>query len=279
MCYADDTQLFLPLDMDNTAMSTVLCSVSNWMSAHGLSMNNDKTELIVFSSSNQEIFSLDALDTTINSSQAVRDLGFTLDCRLTLEQHVNAICRLAYMHIRNISSIRKCISKQACESLVHALVTSRLDFGNSLLCNLPAKTTRKLQRVQNSAARLIVCGSRTRREHITPVLQDLHWLPVVQRIAYKVLLFVHRAIYGNGPAYLKDLIQIKTPVRVMRSSDAVLLEFPPDMRRRRTKYALRTFSWSGPMLWNSLPSQLRSMSEETTFRRHLKTHLFRQYYF
>ena len=88
--------------------------------------------------------------------------------------------------------------------MVHALVTSRLDYCNSLLTGLPRTLLQKIQRVQNAAARVV---TRTRRsEHITPVLKALHWLPIQRRIEYKVLLYTHKALQGDAPEYIRDLL-------------------------------------------------------------------------
>ena len=100
------------------------------------------------------------------------------------------ICKAFLYHIRNIACIRRFLSEECTKALVHAFVTCRLDNCNSLLHGLPKNQIEKLQRVQNCAARLVV--NATRHDHITPVLRDLHWLPVEQRIIFKILLFTSK---------------------------------------------------------------------------------------
>ena len=123
---------------------------------------------------------------------------------LNMKAHVSQICRSSYMHLKNIGSIRNTLTQKATETLVHAFITSRLDYCNSLLHGLPATTINKLQRIQNTAARIV---TRTRkREHVTSVLYALHWLPVAQRITFKILTLTYQALPGQGPEYLKELI-------------------------------------------------------------------------
>ena len=105
----------------------------------------------------------------------------------SFEEHVNELCRTAFYHIRSISRIRPCLSIDSTKTLVHALVTSPLDHCNSLLYGLPDYLIQRLQHVMNAAAKVITC-KRT-FDHATPLLIELHWLPVRQRIVLKILLY------------------------------------------------------------------------------------------
>ena len=131
-------------------------------------------------------------------SVKVRNLGVILDQSLTFDDHISAICQSVHFHIRSIGKVRKLLSFDACASLIHALIGSRLDYCNSILYNLPDSKISRLQRVQNQAARILTRSPR--REHITPVLK-LHWLKVRERIRYKILILTHKAFYGNAPPY------------------------------------------------------------------------------
>ena len=148
-------------------------------------------------------------------------------------------------------------------------MTSRLDFCNALLAGLPDSTVGKLQRCQNMAARVV---TRTRKcDHITPVLMQLHWLPVVDRVHFKVLLQVYKALHGLAPNYLVDLIQLYRPSRALRSAtDGYTLQQP----RTKTAWGDRAFSRLGPVLWNGLPLYIRSAPSLTSFKSRLKTFLF-----
>jgi hypothetical protein len=141
-----------------------------------------------------------------------------------MEKQCNAIARSCYFHIRNIGCMRPFISEDACNMLVNALVTSRLDYGNALLYGIAKNLTDKLQRVHNTAARLI---TRTKKmDHITPVPIRLHWLPVEYRSQYKHILYIFKALHGLAPVYLTELVKPYVPSRSLRSQSASLLQVP-----------------------------------------------------
>ena len=152
---------------------------------------------------------------------------------------------MAYCHIRGIATIRKCLSTTACKTTIQALVMSRLDYGNAMFYGLPETQLRKLQMAKNSSARLIT-GTR-RRDHITPVLFSLHWLPVRQRIEFKLLVLAFRAVHHLCPVHMSSLVTPYTPTRTLRSADQHLLP-----RYQFELYGRRAFSVAGPSLWNAL---------------------------
>ena len=132
------------------------------------------------------------------------------------------VCKSAFYHIHNIAKIRDCLTQDDTETLIHALITCKLDYCNSLLYGLPQYLIDRLQRVQNSAACLV---TRTRKyEHITPMLRDLHRLPVKRRITYKILLLTDKSLNGMAPAYLTNLVCRYNPGRKLRSASKHLLK-------------------------------------------------------
>ena len=150
-------------------------------------------------------------------------------------------------------------------------------YANILLCNAPDRVTARLERVQRSAARLIYGIHRYQRISITAVLHELHWLPVVIRIQYKVLVTVFKAYHSGTPQYLADLIKKHSPVRKLRSShNPNLLEEP---KYTGEKFGSKSFCVAGPRFWNRLPAELREISSLDTFKKHLKTHLFQKHYY
>ena len=126
--------------------------------------------------------------TCVKFSPSVRNLSVTLDSTLSLHQHVMNVCRVAYLELRRINSIRNLLSVDAVKTLVCSLVLSRLDYCNSLLVGLPQYLIKRLQGVQNAAARSILRTPRS--EHISPLLQNLHWLPVNRRTYTRLLHYV-----------------------------------------------------------------------------------------
>ena len=198
-----------------------------------------------------------------------RNIGVVFDSTMSMLPHVNSVCKSAFYHLRNISRIRKLLSTKTTETLVHAFITSKLDHCNSLLYNVPRYViVKKLQSVQNAAARLIT-GSR-KYDHITPILFDLHWLPVSERIKFKIILLTHKALHQQSPIYIHDLI------RRYSTSSYAFRRCPANFNLK--SYGSRAFAVSTPELWNKLPVDIRSCDNLNLFKRKLKTHLFTNYF-
>ena len=184
---------------------------------------------------------------------------------LSMLPHVNNVCKSAFYHLRTISHIRKYLSTQSTEILIRAFVTSKLDHCNSLLYNVPKNVIRKLQSVQNAAARLI---TRSRKcDHITLILFDLHWLPVSERIKFKILLLTFKALHQQSPTYIQDLITRYLPSRSLRSSSTLSLN--PVSFNLKT-YGSRAFAVSTPKLWNKLPDDKRACGNLSLFKQNFK---------
>ena len=283
-CYADDTQkylLFKLKDKDSlksaiTQLERCLQQVSYWMSANMLMLNNDKTKLIVFAPKH---FRSDLSDVTVQvesfvvkQSDEVKNLGVIMDSSLTMMKQINSVTKSCYYHIRRIARIRKYLTEDATKSLVHAYITSRLDYCNSLLSLLPAYVIRKLQRVQNSAARLV--KKIPRRASITAHRKYLHWLPIIERVKFKVLLMVYKCLNNLAPYYLKTMLKVYNPPRRLRSTSQKLLT----VKRSKTNFGTRAFSRYGPTLWNKLPFNIKSANTLEQFKTLVKTYLFENAY-
>ena len=149
-----------------------------------LLLNSDKTEVIVFgpkhlrNTLSNDLANLDGI--TLASSTTVRNLGVIFDQDMSFNSHIKQISRTAFFHLRNISKIRHILSQQDAEKIIHAFVTSRLDYCNSLLSGCPNRSIKTLQLVQNAAARVLT--KTKKRDHISPILASLHWLPVKSKI-------------------------------------------------------------------------------------------------
>ena len=145
-----------------------------------LKINDSKTEFVIFRSplmkQNLSDLSVSVEDMQVSPSSKMRDLGVVFDQYLTFHDHISGICKSTHFHLRGIGRIRNLLTFDATAQLIHALITSRLDFCNSILYNLPNKQIERLQRIQNQAVRML--KRIPRRNHITPVLRELHWLGI-----------------------------------------------------------------------------------------------------
>ena len=139
---------------------------------------------------------------------------------MTLKPHITNIVRVSSFHIRNISRIRKYLNQSAAEQIIHAFVTSQLDNGNALLYGLSQNQISRLQHIHNTAARVVTLSRKSC--HITPILKELHWLPVSQRIVFKLMLNVHKSLNNITPIYISELLKVYTPSRNLRSSNMSL---------------------------------------------------------
>ena len=184
-----------------------------------------------------------------------------------MKNQISSVCRAAFLELRRIASIRQFLSRKATAILINAFITSRLDYCNSVLAGLPSEQISRLQRVQNSSARLVM--RKRRRDHITPVLKELHWLPVNYRIQFKIATLAFRHFDGSLPAYL-SLCTYQSS-RTLRSSNEKLLKVP---RRNMKTVGERSFSFIAPSVWNALPVSLRNQPTLREFKAGLKTHLF-----
>ena len=188
--------------------------------------------------------------------------------------NVIKICQTAYFELKRISSIRRFLAEDATKTLVTSCILSRLDYCNCLLMGTPNSLIQRLQKIQNFAAKLVLLARR--HQHSTPLLEKLHWLPISERIKYKVACMCFSAINGSGPAYLSELLHVYIPSRTLRSySDTRMLEI---QKYKRKTHGFRAFSCFGPHIWNSLPQDLRHCSTLSSFKTKLKTFLFSQYF-
>ncbi len=171
--------------------------------------------------------------------------------------------------IKNISKLRPMLSMSNAETLIHAFMTSRLDYCNALLGGCSSRLINKLQMVQNAAARVL---TRTRKyDHISPVLSTLHWLPTKHRIGFKILLITYKAMNGLAPQYLSELLSHYSPSRPLHSQNSGHLIIP---RISKSTAGGRSFSYLAPKLWNNLPNTVREADTLCQFKSRLKTHLF-----
>ena len=246
------------------------------MAKHKLKLNDDKTEFITLSSphNNKLINGIQIKigDETIIASKSVKNLGVVMDSIFNMDKHVTSVCQSCYFHLRNIGKIRPYLDSDTAAQIIHSFVTSKLDYCNSLLYNLPENSISRLKKVQNTAVRIItLCHI---QNNITPHLKALHWLPIRLRIDFKILLLTFKVLNGMAPKYLCDLLKYRETPHSLRSESSMFLVIP---RTRTVSYGDRAFSVGAPVLWNKLPDDIRFETELTTFKSKLKTHLFKKF--
>ena len=178
---------------------------------------------------------------------------------------------IASYNLYRIRKLRPSLTIEACKQVVHGLVLSHLDYCNSLYIGLPTVDLNRLQRIQNAAARLVLMKSNYSNPKV--LLKELHWLPIMYRIKYKVLTIVFHCIHGSAPQYLQRHIQLKSPSQyhLRSNSHACILQVP---QTRAATFAANSFSVYGPREWNKLPTELRVCPDFAKFRKDLKTYLF-----
>ena len=262
--FADDSQLYVSFKIKDTndemaALARIQACVGElkaWMTYHRLQLNDDKTEVLVIttpsSASKHSLTDVVIGDSILQPTAVAPNIGVMFDSELSMKSQVSKLCQVAYFHLHWIRSIRDCLTQHATELLVHSLVISRLDYGNGLLYGVPDQLLDKLQRVQDVAARIVVRASRY--DHITSILETLHWLPVRYRIEYKVVLMMFKALHLLAPSYIANLLQFYQPCRTLRSSSDSLLTV---RSAHLCHYGDRAFCIAAPHLWNSLPHEMR----------------------
>ena len=270
--YADDSnaRLTFSLNFQHSAITQhlpkLMDQITHWMNSFFLKINPDKTEIILFVPkclSNQPTINGTVFSdgTCIRFSNTVTNLGVTLDRFLTFESHVNWTVAYCYKLLKDVSSIRNLITKQQTEMLVHSIISSRLDYCNSLFYGINKSVIEKLQKVQNAAARCVL--KLRKRDSIRLELVNLHWLRVHERILFKVLLLVFKCLNGMAPVELCSLLTI-------HNVDNLTLRY----MFLDSVYGRRSFRYAAPRLWNALPIAIRKLSTLENFKSKLKYHLF-----
>ena len=235
--YADDTQLYMTMDHSNnkwrdglTRIQLCVSEIREWMNQNMLKLNDDKTELIVFTSKyEQDLYndlSITIGDTVVDCSSQVKDLWVIFDRVLSLRHHVSYTSKTCRFYLRNIIRIMKYIPQDTSVVLVKSLVMSKLDYSNGLFYGL-LKWISGLQAVQNSAARIVTQERLRDHDSMSRALIGLRWLPVDKRIEYKLLLYTYKALHDLAPGYLCELVVPYVPRRVLCSAELNLLTVPP----------------------------------------------------
>ena len=251
-----------------------IADVRSWFIGNRLMINDAKTDFLIIGTRQQlEKTSIESIiigDTVIKALESVRNLGSWFDAHIRMNVHIGKICTKGFRGLYNIRQIRKFLTVHSPKTLIHAFVSSHLDYCNALLFGLPKYQLDRLQKVQNAAARVVF--QMAKFDHITLALIDLHWLPVTYGVQFKLLLFVYQSLHNQSPSYIKDLLSLNPATNYALRSSAQSFLFVPKVNC--STLGDRAFAHAAPVLWNSLPLTIRTSSSLAIFKKQLKLFLF-----
>ena len=273
------------------SLRSVLSQVSAWTTANFLSLNPSKTEFLLFGLPRQlakiDNPSLLFDGSFIKPSNSARNLGVIFDKYLSFDDHISNLTKQCSYHIRDLRRLRPSLNFRAAHTIATSLVHTTLDYCNSLFVNLPACQIKRLQTIQNSAARAVTCSPKYC--HATPLLKKLHWLKIPERIEYKISSLTYKILQTNQPLYLRNLLNVQNTCINTRTSSHLTLSRSSQTTLRLSN---RAFSHASPVIWNRLPPNLRKFSHPSSninnltawplnlssseFHKSLKTYLFHQ---
>jgi hypothetical protein len=268
--YADDTQFFIEFDpachqsemKARDQLDRIFSKLTSWMLLNHLKLNTDKTVILPIIRKDRHFNPILVGSSSVTPAVEIRNLGFMFNRTLSITSHLKAIKQTTFYHLRRILSIKNCVSFRLREILVHAFITSRLDFCNSLFYGSILSTT----------ARALLCNSND--ESSNDILVRLHWLPILARVKFKLAILGFKIVSNNAPQYYAP-IQIATFSRVTRSAFAPLLTSRSLVSTHRlVSYGDRSCFYSVCQVFNSLPADIRSTSDFNSFKAKLKTYLF-----
>ena len=243
-----------------------------WIESSKLKLNPDKTERIIIGTKQRNHFPVKQLDSDTFPLDTVRNLGVVFDSDFNFRQHISQVCKSCFYHIRDLRRIRRHISISAAKTISTALISSRLDYCNSLLNNIAKRDLAKLQRVQHCLARVVLRAPRISAS--LPLLKQLYWLPVSYRINFKLSTLTYRALSIQQSPYLASLLHLSNIPRQLRSSISQQLIVP----KTKLNLCKRAFSVAAPRVWNELPVTLKTSETIAIFRKNSR-HIYSKLHF
>ena len=288
LSYADDNSGYQIFSLSsesyifNESIPNCIEKIKLWMDEYFLKINEDKTEIIVFSS---PVFdrNLSTSAVTLNNgdvitiSDTMKYLGFHFDKFLSLKTHVNKVVSSCYNVLKTVRQIRKFLTRSQVELLVHSIISSRIDYCNALLFGAQkVDCINKLQRVQNQASKLVLRRGRLQGFPSSLRLEILHWLPIEKRIVFKVLVIVYKCYCDKAPSLLSALLVRKFPYSTPDEED-FNCDFHEGLYYPNLNIGRRAFCFYAPRLWNVLPMSIRSVTTIDDYKNKLKTYLWQSF--
>ena len=283
--YADDTSAYKSYPADSSAKERATVTgleldiklTKQWMAENRLKMNDTKTEYIVFGNNVQlakgHHHGIPISEETIQKSNKIRLLRVYLDTQVTSKEHIKLKSAKAAYNLHIIWELWKVLSKDTTKTLVYDIVSSHMDYCNSVMAGLPIETLKPLQRIQNMAAKLVCRWNHW--DSAMEALKSLHWLNIEDRILFKVLCIVYRCMNKQGPEFLNEMFNIKATTQPLRSNVQNYLEVPVTKCK---SYEDHAFSVLGARTWNMFPLDIRNQLTLLGFRKLLKTELLNRHY-
>jgi len=274
--YADDVNIYSTIDPSSPGTCGAVLAARalyDWYICNGMLPNPDKSEaMLVGTTAQLEKFDrpilIEVAGCPVESRNCIKSLGVSIDSELSFNRRVTDLISSCNYHLRALTHIRSALDMDTALAVGRAIVLSRLDYCNALLSGTTVANVTRLQRLQDRLVRAVL--RLPYRSNVSSARASLHWLPVRQRIDFKVALLAYTVRATCEPAYLAELLVERVAPRNLRSSSEVSLQVPRTRNKRRT----RAFSSAAPLLWNSLPSHIRSCSTTAMFKSRLKTFLF-----
>lgn len=275
--YADVTQIVLSFNDANerdtgARFYDCMTAIANWMASNCLKLNSSKTEVIVFGN-NPHVWTSSWWPSDLGScpipTPKAKNLGVIVDSRLSFREHVSSVVSSCFHILRTLKKIKPYLSEGHFRTVVTVLIMSRLDYCNGLYLNAHKQQINRLQIIQNAAARLLL--DIPKFTSVRNELIQLHWLSVKQRLRFKALCIVFKAVNGLGPDFLRQKFKWYAPGRPLHSSGAKHVCIPTV---KRANWGGRNFTTCASKSWNDLPFLLKNFSDYFIFRKALKTWLF-----
>jgi Reverse transcriptase (RNA-dependent DNA polymerase) len=276
---ADDSQFYISLSPSNfpsqiNRLEERLTALHAWCCQNSLSLNPGKSDSVLFrtrqrSHSFSAVTTVNVAGSAVPMADYVKLLSVTLDNHLSLDKHVNEVSHACFYHLRALRHIRPAITASDANMIAYSVVASRLDYANAVLYGVSSKNINRLQRIQDALARCVV-DSKVHPSS-NALLQQLDWLPIHQRINFKLAKLAFLARSSATSSYLNSSVTRYLPSRMHRSQDTWLLTVP----RTETVIGSRAFRDAAPTVFNSLPRDIRSTDNISTFCRLLKTFYLR----
>ncbi len=279
--YADDTGLYhsiSPIDVVNqditlNKIKNCIAEVKDFLMSNKLKVNDDKTIFMLLGAqywlNKLNLNNIQIGETIVEPVDHTKNLGVIFDKEMTMQAHVNYICKRGYYHVKDLFSLRKFLDENDTNTAAHAFVTSIMDYGNSLLYGISDYLIDKLQVLQNSAVRAV--KKKRKFDHISEARMSINWLPVEARIKFKYLLLTWKCLNNRAPSYLQDLLVTKSGYRSQYKNVFMV------PKSNHVTHGDIAFAKAAPILWNSLPLRIRNIGSMEQFKKHLKTHLFKTY--